>query len=68
MASVLILLDNKLILNLLFQLCYMGNNPDEFRTARHFLKHSDCLVSGVLIQRTEAFVDEHRLKPCPAAP
>ena len=62
MASLFILAHDKLILDLLLQLCHVGNNSDQLGSASHILEHTDRLISGMVIQRSEALVDEHHVQ------
>ena len=59
MTSGFISCHDQLILDLLLQLSHMGNDPDETGASGHFLKDADGLLSGMIVQRSKALVNEY---------
>ena len=51
--------DDELVLHLILELRHMGNDADEFGSARHSLQDFHRLAPRVIIQGSESLINEH---------
>ena len=62
MAAVIVLADDKLVVNFLFQFGYMGDNANQFVTVGQAFEYFYGLAAGMVIERAKTFIDEHDIQ------